>query len=230
MRRIILASASPRRENLLRQLGLILEVFPSDIDELRKPSEPPYEVAQRLAVDKVEDVAPRFKDALIIGADTIVVYEDRLMGKPANEEEAYEMVKTLQGKWHEVYTGVAMEDADTRRLAISHEVSRVKMRRLTYQEIRGYVASGEPMGKAGGYAAQGLGAILIERVEGCHYNVVGLPLFRVAYMLEGFGMNLLTGLGLEDVPGWENRKAILGSLDPRAKLGFRGWKGEEKRD
>lgn len=189
---------------------------------------PPYEVAQRLAVDKAEDVAPKFKEGLIIAADTIVVYEGRLMGKPASEEEAYEMIKTLQGKWHEVYTGVAMEDAATRRLAITHEMTRVKMRRLTYQEIRGYVASGEPLDKAGGYAAQGLGAILIERIEGDHYNVVGLPLFRLAYMLEGFGINLFTGLGLEDVPGWQNRKAILGSLDPRAKLG-RGWKGEEKR-
>jgi len=191
MSRIVLASASPRRFEILKQVGIKFEVIPSNADERYDLKERPEIIAKKLSVKKAKSVAEKLKDdSLVIGADTIVV-SDVVLGKPENRDEAFKMLELLQGKWHEVITGICVIRAYDGKCIDDFEITRVKMRPLDKNSINAYINAGESMDKAGAYGIQGVGALLIEKIEGCYYNVVGLPLVKLSYMLEEFGYNLL---------------------------------------
>lgn len=176
---LVLASASPRRSALLSQIGLTFEVRPSDVVE------PPYnihsnnsasEVTQKLALLKAAAVSQHFDDALIIGADTLVSLDGELLGKPTDDADAFKMLTHLSGTCHEVVTGVALVDARTEREIVWSETTQVYFRELHSTEVDAYIASGEASDKAGAYGIQGRGAAFVRRIEGCYFNVVGLPL------------------------------------------------------
>lgn len=202
--RLILASSSPRRIDLLRRLGLRFEVRPGDVEETVLPGEEPSELVRRLALTKAKQVTASLcggipgERSVVIGADTVVVLDGRILGKPRSHDEAYRMLKDLEGKTHEVYSGVAVVCADGFYERAVHEVTKVTMRHLTDAEIRAYVATGEPMDKAGAYAVQGKGALLISSISGCYYNVVGLPLSRLCLMLRDLGIDMFS-----ETPGRE---------------------------
>lgn len=189
--KIVLASASPRRKQLLSQMGLEFEVVPSDIDE-KLPADLPYEEAvQELAFKKASHVASSIDGhRLVIGADTIVV-KDEVLGKPKDKDDACEILYRLQGQSHEVITGLAVVDNLTGKFKKSFEKTIVEMVPLSMEEIEQYVLTGEPMDKAGAYGIQGLAGIFISRIIGCYYNVVGLPIHRLWMMLKEFGINPL---------------------------------------
>ena len=183
--RIVLASASPRRADLLRAAGFLFDVVPAEIDERRLADEPPEDYARRLATGKVAAVAGGYRDRPVLGADTIVVIDGLVLGKPSNTAEAVSMLTRIAGRTHEVVTGVALRLGDT--LAAAIEVTRVTLVPLTPDEIDRYVATGEPMDKAGAYGAQGLASRYVERVEGSYTNVVGLPLSVVDRLVRQIG-------------------------------------------
>lgn len=182
MKRIILASQSPRRRELLTQIGLKFEVIPSTVEEVITSANP-VEVVQELAQQKARDVAEvagreMAKDSLlVIGADTIVVYEGKILGKPEDKEDAVRILTMLQGKEHSVYTGVALLSGEQE--IVFAEETRVQMCPMTPEEILWYVNTGEPMDKAGAYGIQGLCARFIRQIQGDYNNVVGLPVGRI---------------------------------------------------
>lgn len=184
--RIILASASPRRAELLQQIGVVFELAPSQIEERPHPDEAPADYITRIARAKVIAVARERSAGLIIGADTVVVLDGQLMGKPENETDAQKMLRQLSGKWHAVLTGVALYDVQTRHEVADYEKTLVKFAQMTDAEIEWYVRTGEPMDKAGAYGIQGLGGLFVDEVAGNYYNVVGLPIplvYRLARRL-----------------------------------------------
>jgi len=191
MRRIVLASASPRRKQLLEQIGLRFEVDPSDYEEDIAPGSEPHEMAKKLSLGKARAAARKHRKALIIAADTFVVFGDRILGKPHSNAEAREMLRALNGQAHSVISGFTILDAETGQVVSRSVETRVHMRKLTLREIDGYVRSKEPLDKAGGYAIQGRGAVLVERIEGDYFNVVGLPLSALADALREFGIKVL---------------------------------------
>ncbi len=184
---VVLASASPRRRALLKQVGLSFEVQASDVDEtIPEDGVDPERFCKELALRKAQAVASQLQEAIVIGADTVVVRGDKVLGKPVDKEDARRMLRALRGKTHRVITGVAVVNSDTGRYLVDSEVTRVKMRPYSDSEISAYLATGEPMDKAGAYGIQGRGALLVEGIHGCYYNVVGLPLVKVARMLAQF--------------------------------------------
>lgn len=187
-RPLILASASPRRAELLRQVGIAFEVRVSDAPEdADVPGAGPAEVAQAHAREKALAVAARVPGRLVLGADTVVVLDGRVLGKPESADEAREMLHALSGREHEVITGVAIAlgaGTQARVLALEHVSTRVRFRDVSDEQIETYVASGEPMDKAGAYGIQGRGALLVDEIEGCYFNVVGLPLSRTWEIIE----------------------------------------------
>lgn len=193
---LVLASASPRRRQLLAQIGLAFRVRESDVDEgpLLAGAGDPRRLTRGLALAKAMAVGRFETDALVLAADTVVVLDGEILGKPRDAEEAAAMLSRLQGRTHRVVTGVAVLDAATGRSRTAAEETRVTLRELSPGEIAAYVAGGEPMDKAGAYAVQGLGAVLVTRIEGCYYNVVGLPLALTADLLQEFGLALREGL------------------------------------
>ena len=191
MKRIVLASTSPRRSSLLRQIGIPFDVVAPDVDESRYSFDADSAgTAERLALAKARSVAARpdvhGRDRLVLGADTVVLFEGRVLGKPKDADDAYAMLRNLTGRSHRVLTGFAVLDAGTNRAVTGHEWTTVSMRELTDAEIRAYVDTGEPLDKAGSYGAHASGAGLITRVEGCFYNVIGLPLARLLVTLKTF--------------------------------------------
>jgi len=189
--RIILASSSPRRKKLLAQMGLQFEVIPSECKENFLPEQSPAEIATKLALDKAKNVSAKIQEpALVIGADTIVVRENKILGKPKDKDEAYSMLCQLQGQVHQVITGLAVIDTQSGRCLTGYERTQVELAPLTPQEIKWYISTGEPMDKAGAYAIQGFGGILIKRISGCYHNVVGLPIHRLWVMLKQMGIQL----------------------------------------
>ncbi len=188
MQKLILASASPRRKALLEQIGLVFEVMPSDVPESFPAEIPVRERAGELAAGKAAQIADRVASGIVIGADTVVVLDGRPLGKPDAEAQAFEMLRALSGKSHEVITAVAVIDAADGRMAQDDACTQVFFRNLSDAEIQGYIASGEPMDKAGAYGIQGKGALLVQRIEGCYTNVVGLPLVCLARLLGAFGI------------------------------------------
>jgi len=188
--KIILASNSPRRRELLTQIGLTFTVAPADADESVLPGEAPEAYAVRVALDKARIAAERAGEGIVIAADTIVVIGDSILGKPADVRDAERMLMSLAGKEHRVVTALAVIDSASSRSLTRISVTKVWFRDLTVREIAAYVATGEPMDKAGAYGIQERGALLVERIEGCYSNVVGLPLSLLGEMLREFGIYL----------------------------------------
>jgi septum formation protein len=184
MRRLVLASASPRRRELLTQAGYIFEVRPPHVIEDLRPEEDAIAYVVRLARDKAQAVftAINDPDAIVLGADTTVTLDGHILAKPEDAADAARMLRMLSGRTHRVITGVAI--ATAKGVEVAAEVTGVQFLTLSDEEIDAYVATGEPTDKAGAYGIQGLAAKWIPRVEGCYFNVVGLPLALVATMLE----------------------------------------------
>ena len=189
--RLILASASPRRAQLLKQIGVEFELAPSQVQEWPHPDEAPSDYITRIARAKVIAVARKREAGLVIGADTVVVLEGRMLGKPVDENNARTMLRHLSGKWHAVMTGVALYDVATRQEVADFDKTLVMFAPLTDWEIDWYVKSGEPMDKAGAYGIQGLGALFVEEIAGNYYNVVGLPLPLLYRLARRLGYSLL---------------------------------------
>ena len=183
--RLVLASASPRRLAILRQLGLNAEVCPADVDERMLPGEDPARHVSRLARKKAGRVLALDRDALVLGGDTVVVRDRHVLGKPKSPEEAVAMLESLSGRTHEVLSGIAL--ADRHGVLDSCTRTRVRFRAFDHETARRYVATGEPMDKAGAYGIQGLGAALVEEVDGDYYSIVGLPVAALLRLLRQAG-------------------------------------------
>jgi septum formation protein len=189
--RVVLASGSPRRHQLLNLIGIEHEVNPANIDETMRPREAPRRHAERLAREKAATVAVRDPDLITIGADTVVVINRKVLGKPADTNDAARMLGMLSGREHTVITAVAV--ARGRKLRSAIEEVRVKFRRLREDEIEAYIATGEPMDKAGAYGIQGFGATIVERIEGDYFAVMGLPLVRLVGLMRDVGVRYRFG-------------------------------------
>ena len=187
---IILASQSPRRKELMGQIGLKFKVISPNVDEHMEGNPSPAQLVEELSLRKAQAVrAGADEDDLIIAADTVVVLDGAVLGKPEDEREAFAMLSALSGNRHYVYTGVTvLRDG---RAVTQHEVTTVTFRELEPDEISSYIATGEPMDKAGAYGIQGLGALLVSGIEGDYFNVMGLPVYRLGRILAGFGIDLL---------------------------------------
>lgn len=187
---IILASNSPRRKDLLRQIGVVFTADPADVDERVLTDETPETYVERVSIDKARVAATR-AEGIVIAADTVVVCNEMILGKPADGPDAERMLTLLSGKVHRVVTGLAVIDSATGKTLTRMSVTQVWFRNLTPVEIASYVATREPLDKAGAYGIQGKGALLVDKIEGCYFNVVGLPLSLLGDMLRDFGINLL---------------------------------------
>ena len=197
MPRLILASASPRRRELLAQAGYTFEVQPAHVNEDLRPDEDPIAYVVRLAREKAQSVfaeisttGPASPPAVVLGADTTVTLDSHILAKPEDAADAARMLRLLSGRTHRVITGVAL--ASAKGVEVAAEVTGVQFLTLNDNEIAAYIATGEPMDKAGAYGIQGLAAKWIPRIEGCYFNVVGLPLALVATMLEAANWQLGT--------------------------------------
>ncbi len=194
MKKFILASASPRRSDLLTMLGFPFEAVPSRVSETVDQDLSPADHVLEISGRKARAVAQQYPDALVLGADTVVALGNEILEKPADAEDAVRMLSHLSGKTHRVYTGLTFIDAD--RTLSEVAITDVTLRHIQPEEIRQYVATGDPLDKAGAYAAQGRAAVFIESVSGCFYNVVGLPLSifwnMVGQMLEASPLTLIS--------------------------------------
>jgi len=189
--RVVLASASPRRRELLNLIGIQHEVRPANIDETMRPREAPRRHAERLAREKASAIAVRDPGLIVIGADTVVVTNRKVLGKPVDTADAARMLGMLSGREHTVITAVAVSRG--RKLRSAVEEVRVKFRRLRDDEIEAYIATGEPMDKAGAYGIQGFGATIVERIEGDYFAVMGLPLVRLVGLMRDVGVKYRFG-------------------------------------
>ncbi|HUO85432.1 MAG TPA: Maf family protein [Thermoanaerobaculia bacterium] len=189
MNELILASMSPRRRDLLESIGLEFEVVPSDVEEIPAPGEQVRDYVLRLAREKAESIGGRHPDAWIIAADTVVYLDDRILEKPRDHDEAFAMLSTIAGRWHTVFSGVALHHSAGGHLDCRLEETRVRIMALEPSEIEWYVETGEPFDKAGAYAVQGIGAMFVEAVEGSYTNVVGLPLPLLFRMMRDAGID-----------------------------------------
>jgi septum formation protein len=194
VKRLILGSASPRRADLMRQLELPFNIVPSPEEEPIPATQVPADYAIESATAKARAVTSllesrdQAQNAIVIGADTIVCLDDSILGKPRDQADATAMLRRLSGNVHQVYTGLALQSGE--KTLCEAVCTRVAMNAFTAADIAAYVHSGEPLDKAGAYGIQGLGARFIERIEGCYYNVVGLPLARLCALLAAAGYNL----------------------------------------
>lgn len=193
---LVLASSSPRRQELIRSLMLPVQVLVSDVDESVEEGQEPAAIVEELSVRKARAVAARLQEEegadrrIVIGSDTIVVLDGEVLGKPVDRQDAEDMLRRLQGRSHQVYSGVACLHAAA-GVRVSHRMTRVHMKPLRPDQITRYVETGEPMDKAGSYAIQGLGATIVEGIEGDYFNVVGLPLSLLTEMLSDLGIEVL---------------------------------------
>lgn len=187
--RLVLASASPRRQELLHRLRLVFEVTPADVDETRFPDEPPAAYVERVARAKAGAIAG--PGLIVVGADTAVVHGGRVMGKPGHPEEARAMLRHLQGDVHEVFTGLAVASWDGGpRIRAAVDMAEVHFLTMTDDEIVRYVESGEPLDKAGSYALQGMGGAFVSKVDGSPFTVIGLPIHLLARLVAASGGDL----------------------------------------
>ena len=189
MKKIILASGSPRRRELLKDLGLDFEIYKPDVDETKLENESGENLCLRLSKLKALCGAKKYPDSVIIAADTIVEIDGKILGKPHDRDEAFKMLKTLQGREHKVITGVSV--AKNEKIISQTEHTFVKFSDLTDSEIREYISTGECDDKAGAYAIQGIGAALIEKINGDYFNVVGLPLCLLRKILKIFNVKII---------------------------------------
>lgn len=199
---LVLASQSPRRYDLLSGLGLEFKVIPSLLDEIVDPSWSPYEIVLNLSLQKAQEVADKLKQdlrpdfeqgrkAIVIGADTMVVLNGKVLGKPNSVDDAIAMLTMLSGNFHQVYTGVTLISLPENKIESTVEISRVLFRTMSRAEIESYVATKEPMDKAGSYALQGLGSTFVQRIEGCYTNIIGLPVPPTVALLRKAGIMVL---------------------------------------
>ena len=181
--KLVLASKSARRAEILKAVGWPFEQIAANVDESRLVFEDAATYVERLAKAKAETVAKKVPEYLVLGADTVVVVGEEILGQPLNDQEARRMLKLLSGKWHEVVTGVAlMRASQPSRALVAHQITRVRFCDMRSEEIEWYVSTGEPRDKAGAYAIQGKGALFIEEIQGDYFNVMGLPV-RLIYEL-----------------------------------------------
>lgn len=192
MKTIILASASPRRKELLERIGLKFKIVKSNFEEKLNPKVDFHTLSKKLSLGKAEAVAENFKNSIVIAADTFVVLGKEIFGKPKDKEHAKKMLKKLCGKMHLVITGFTIIDTKTQKQISKSVESKVYMRKLSQKEIEDYIKTKEPFGKAGAYAVQEKGSVLIEKIEGDYFNIVGLPIFALAKELKKFKVNLLS--------------------------------------
>jgi septum formation protein len=190
MKPIVLASSSPRRKELLEKIGLKFTVDPVEVDEERVLGHDPLRLAKSISLKKALAASKRHPDALIIAADTFGVIDGKMLGKPAGAEQAASMLAGMSGNCHRVITGFTLIDGVTGRTVSRAVQTMVYFRKLTETEIAEYVNTGEPLDKAGAYAIQGLGALLVDRIDGDYYNVIGLPLATLAVELRKLGVKL----------------------------------------
>jgi septum formation protein len=194
-RTLILASSSPRRQELIQTFQLPVRIEASHVDEFYEPHTAPADIVEILALRKAQAVTSSLKedspDGIVIGSDTIVVYENQVLNKPVDDEDAERMLSMLQGRTHQVFSGIACVDLQSGHQRVQHRMTEVTMRELTLDEIRRYIASGETSDKAGAYAIQGIGATLVDSIHGCYFNVVGLPLSLLSSMLRELGVDVL---------------------------------------
>ena len=181
--KIILASQSPRRKELMQHLHIPFSVQVADIDETMDPAKPPFDEVARVSRKKAEAI-PRNPEDIVIAADTIVVCDNAVLGKPADKEDAFRMLSMLSGRSHQVMTGMTVCRGD--RVTVTTEVTDVHFRSLSSQEIWDYIATGEPMDKAGAYGIQGGASVFADRIAGDYYNVIGLPVCRLCCILKDF--------------------------------------------
>ena len=181
---VILASASPRRKELLGYVVPRFEIIPADVDETLPEDIPAEKSAEFLAVKKAEHVSAQYPESVVIGSDTVVIVDGEILGKPLDEEDAYRMLKKLSGKLHTVVTGVCISKGEKKKSF--SEATRVEFYPLSDEEIRDYIATGDPMDKAGAYGIQGEGCVLIKGIEGDFFTVMGLPAARLKRELSEF--------------------------------------------
>lgn len=191
MRKIILASTSPRRRQLLKQLGLEFEVVGSEVEEKLNPRLKPRHQVEELALQKAEAVASKFDDAIVIGADTLVALGDEILGKPKDKNDAKRMLKKLRGRQHSIVTGFVLIDTAAKRTIIKSVETKVWFRKIPPQEIAAYIEKDKPLDKAGAYALQDRAAIFVEKIEGDYFGGVGLPLYTFAKELKKLGVDVL---------------------------------------
>ena len=192
MEKIILASSSPRRKMLLEQIGIKFEVISSDIEEIIDYKLTPQMIAVELAKQKGNDVKNKLlnsfpninENKIIIAADTIVINENKILGKPKDEDDAFNMLSALSGKWHNVITGLIVLDLYSEFLITDYSETKVKIKEIEQKDIINYINTKEPMDKAGAYGIQGYGATIVDKIEGCYYNVVGLPISKIYDILK----------------------------------------------
>ena len=192
---IILASGSTRRKEILGNTSLDFKVITSDIDEKILENEEPIQLVLRLAFEKCMDIASKYSKDLVIGADTIVVLDNKILGKPSNKEEAFKMLSSLSNREHQVITGISIINLDNNKKIIDYVVSNVKFKNLTEQDIKDYISTNEYKDKAGAYGIQGYGALLVEEIRGDYFNIVGLPISKLGDILKNnFNLNLFCGV------------------------------------
>ncbi|BBI32530.1 Maf family protein [Cohnella abietis] len=192
---LVLASSSPRRKELISLLGLPVQISPSHVSEDTPDDWSPLQIVEGLSLRKAlavkEELAHSFDpSSIIVGSDTIVVLNGKVMGKPRDDEDAEHMLQQLAGQIHEVYTGVSCIRISDEKTVTSHRITKVKMRNLSPEQISRYVATGEPLDKAGAYGIQEIGSLLVESIDGCYFNVVGLPVSLLAVQLEQFNITI----------------------------------------
>ncbi|EQK47800.1 MULTISPECIES: Maf family protein [Paraclostridium] len=188
---IILASGSPRRKEILENTNLKFSVITSDIDERIFENEEPIQLVLRLAFEKCMSVAQNNPSDLVIGADTIVVLDNEILGKPKNEEEAFNTLSKLSNREHQVITGMSIVNLENEKKIVDYAISNVKFKKLTDQDIKDYISTKECLDKAGSYGIQGYGALLVEEIKGDYFNIVGLPISKLSDILKiNFNINL----------------------------------------
>lgn len=191
-KKIILASASPRRKELLISMGLEFEVIPSHVEENIENEPFSIELIENLAAEKAQDIAEKLEfPAVVIGSDTVVVIDNKVLGKPKDEKDAYNMLKMLSGNTHQVISAIALIDTETNKILKDSVISDVTFKQLSDEEINAYIKTKEPMDKAGAYAIQGLAGMFVKSITGCYSNIVGISVFKLAEMLKEFGVKLL---------------------------------------
>lgn len=188
---IILASGSPRRKEILENTNLKFSAITSDIDERIFENEEPIQLVLRLAFEKCMSVAQNNPSDLVIGADTIVVLDNEILGKPKNEEEAFNTLSKLSNREHQVITGMSIVNLENEKKIVDYAISNVKFKKLTDQDIKDYISTKECLDKAGSYGIQGYGALLVEEIKGDYFNIVGLPISKLSDILKiNFNINL----------------------------------------
>lgn len=188
--KIILATTSPRRHGLAQTMGLDFEIAPSNYEEDMTKKMKPREMVMAFSYGKAADVAKKFKEGIVIGVDTIVVFNGKKIGKPKNDKDAFKMLKNFSGKKQYVYSGVCLIDSKTRKTIKDCEVTEVYFKKLEDNEIKSYIKTGEHRDKAGGYGIQDLSSIFIKKINGCYFNVMGFPIYNIYKNLRKLGVNI----------------------------------------